>query len=128
VSQDFLCPRRDQRLRLPADMREWLPGDDLAFVALDAAATVDLGGFRRRYRVDGHGGPRPAPEMMVALLVPGCCQGERSSRVTGQRSVRDAACRVIAGGPHPGHAAIARFRAGARRRGAGCSARCGGCW
>jgi transposase len=128
VPQDFLCPRRDQPLLMPADMREWLPEDDLAFVALDAAATLDLGGFRRRYRPMGTGGPRPAPEMIVALLLPGYCQGERSSRVTGQRSVRDVACRVIAGGPHPDHATIARFRVGTRRRGAACSARCGGCW
>ena len=70
---------------MPADLREWLPGDDLAFVALDAAATLDLGGFGHRYRPMGTGGPRPAPEMIVALLLPGCCQGERSSRVTGQR-------------------------------------------
>jgi hypothetical protein len=36
-------------------MREWLPEDDLVFVVLDAVAALDLGGFRRRYRADGHG-------------------------------------------------------------------------
>jgi hypothetical protein len=49
--------------------------------------------------------------MMVALLLYGYCQGERSSRVTGKRCVRDVAYRVIAGGLRPGHATIARFRA-----------------
>ena len=48
--------------------------------------------------------------MMVALLLYGYCQGERSSRVTGKRCVRDVAYRVIAGGLRPGHATIARFR------------------
>jgi hypothetical protein len=32
-------PQRDQPLLLPADMRGWLPEDDLAFVVLDAVAT-----------------------------------------------------------------------------------------
>ena len=96
---------------LPVDMREWLPEDDLVFVVLDAVATLDLGGFRRRYRADGHGRAAFDPEMMVALLLYGYCQGERSSRVIEKRCVRDVAYRVIAGGLYPDHATIARFRA-----------------
>jgi transposase len=92
-------------------MREWLPEDDLAFVVLDAVATLDLGEFRRRYRADGHGRAAFDPEMMVALLLYGYCQGERSSRVIEKRCLRDVAYRVIAGGLHPDHATIARFRA-----------------
>jgi hypothetical protein len=46
--QNFLFPQRDQRLLLPVDMREWLPEDDLAFVVLDAVATLDLSEFRHR--------------------------------------------------------------------------------
>ena len=96
---------------MPVDMREWLPEDDLAFVVLDAVATLDLGGFRGRYRADGHGRAAFDPEMMVALLLYGYCQGERSSRVIEKRCVRDVAYRVIAGGLYPDHATIARFRA-----------------
>ena len=95
----------------PADMREWLPEDDLVFVVLDAVATLDLGEFRRRYRADGHGRAAFDPEMMVALLLYGYCQGERSSRVIEKRCVRDAGYRVITGGLRPDHATIARFRA-----------------
>jgi hypothetical protein len=55
----------DQPLLLPVDMREWLPEDDLVFIVLDAVAALDLGGFRRWYRADGHGradpGSEPAP-------------------------------------------------------------------
>jgi transposase len=98
-------------LLLPVDMREWLPEDDLVFVVLDAVAALDLSGFRRRYRADGHGRAAFDPEMMVALLLYRYCQGERSSRVIEKRCVRDVAYRVITGGLHPGHAAIARFRA-----------------
>jgi transposase len=69
VPQNFLYPQRDQPLLLPVDMREWLPEDDMVFVVLDAVATLDLGGFRRRYRADGHGRAASGPEMMVALFV-----------------------------------------------------------
>jgi transposase len=111
MPQNFLYPQRDQPLLLPADMREWLPEDDLVFVVLDAVATLDLGEFRRRYRADGHGRAAFDPEMMVALLLYGYCQGERSSRVIEKRCVRDVGYRVITGGLRPDHATIARFRA-----------------
>jgi transposase len=111
MPQNFLFPQRDQALLLPVDMREWLPEDDLVFVVLDAVATLDLGGFYRSYRADGHGRAAFDPEMMVALLLYGYCQGERSSRVIEKRCVRDVAYRVIAGGLRPDHATIARFRA-----------------
>jgi transposase len=111
MPQNFLSPQRDQPLLLPVDMREWLPEDDLVFIVLDAVAALDLGGFRRRYRADGHGRAAFDPEMMVALLLYGYCQGERSSRVIEKRCVRDVGYRIIAGGLHPDHATIARFRA-----------------
>jgi transposase len=111
MPQNFLFPQRDQPLLLPVDMREWLPEDDLVFVVLDAVAALDLGGFYRSYRADGHGRAAFDPEMMVALLLYGYCQGERSSRVIEKRCVRDVAYRVITGGLRPDHATIARFRA-----------------
>jgi transposase len=111
VPQNFRFPQRDQPLLLPVDMREWLPEDDLVFVVLDAVATLDLGGFYRGYRADGHGRAAFDPGMMVALLLYGYCQGERSSRVIEKRCARDVAYRVITGGLRPDHATIARFRA-----------------
>jgi transposase len=111
VSQNFLYPQRDQPLLLPVDMRDWLPEDDLVFIVLDAVVALDLDAFRRRYRADGHGRAAFDPEMMVALLLYGYCQGERSSRMIEKRCVRDVAYRVITGGLHPDHATIARFRA-----------------
>jgi len=45
MPQNFLFPQRDQPLLLPADMRDWLPEDDLVFVVLDAVAALDLSGF-----------------------------------------------------------------------------------
>jgi transposase len=111
MPQNFLYPQRDQPLLLPVDMREWLPEDDLVYMVLDAVATLDLGGFRRRHRADGHGRAAFDPEMMVALLLYAYSQGERSSRVIEKRCVRDVAYRVVVGGLRPDHATIARFRA-----------------
>jgi len=96
---------------MPADILKWLPEDDLAFVVLDAVAALDLGEFRRQYRADGRGRAAFGPEMMVALLLYACCQGERSSRVIEKRCVRDVAYRVICAGLFPDHATVARFRA-----------------
>src|SRR5690349_21912939 len=111
MPQNFLRPQRDQPLLLPVDMREWLPEDDLVFVVVDAVAALELGGFYRRYRADGHGRAAFDPAMMVALLRYAYCQGERSSRVIEKRCVRDVAYRVITGGLRADHATIARFRA-----------------
>ena len=74
-------------------------------------ATLDLGEFRRRYRADGHGRAAFDPEMMVALLLYGYCQGERSSRVI-ETPVR-AGCGLPGDhrGLRPDHATVARFRA-----------------
>jgi transposase len=103
-ADDSRPPQRDQPLLLPVDMREWLPEDDLVFVVLDAVATLDLGEFYRLYRADGHGRAAFGPEMMVALLLYGSCQG----------------------GLRPDHATIARFRARHEKPLGGCSARwCG---
>ena len=96
---------------MPVDMRDWLPEDDVVVVVLDAVDTLDLGAFRRSYRADGHGRAAFDPAMMVALLLYGYCQGERSSRQIERRCVRDVAYRLIVGGLHPDHATIARFRA-----------------
>jgi hypothetical protein len=70
MPQNFLYPQRDQPLLMPLDMREWLPEDDLVFVVLDAVATLDLGGFRRRYRGRRArpGGVRPGDDGRAAAV------------------------------------------------------------
>ncbi len=65
--------------------------------------------------------------MMVALLLYGYWQGERSSRQIERRCVRDVAYQVIVGGLHADHATIACSAADTRRRWVACSARCCGC-
>ena len=47
--------RRDQQLLLPADMREWLAEDHLAWFVLDAVSEMNLEPFFSNYRDDGWG-------------------------------------------------------------------------
>lgn len=50
MPQDFFDLQHDEPLLLPADMREWLPEDDLTFAVLDAVATIGLSEFSPRHR------------------------------------------------------------------------------
>ena len=70
MAQNFIACDREQELLLPPSLREWLPGDHLAWLVLDAVAEMDLGAFYASYRDDGWGRAAHDPAMMVALLVP----------------------------------------------------------
>jgi len=111
MAQNFLPCDRDQELLLAPNMREWLPGDHLAWFVIEAVAELDLGPFYASYRADGHGRSAHDPRMMVALTLYAYATGERSSRGIERRTREDVAFRVIAAGQMPDHATIARFRA-----------------
>jgi transposase len=110
MGQNFLSCDRDQDLLMPPSVREWLPGDHLAWFVLDVVGRLDLDGFYSAYREDGSGRPAHDPAMMVALLVYGYAVGERSSRRIERRCVEDVAFRVIAANRAPDHCTISRFR------------------
>jgi transposase len=111
MAQNFLSCDRDQPMLLPADLREWLPEDHLAWFVLDAVEEMNLERFFAGYRSDGRGRAAPDPEMMVALLLYAYAVGERSSRRIERRCAEDIAFRVIAANQVPDHTTIARFRA-----------------
>jgi transposase len=111
MSQNFLPCDRDQQMLLPADMREWLAEDHLAWFVLDAVDEIDLAPFFSNYRDDGWGRAAHDPQMMVALLLYAYAVGERSSRRIERKLSEDIAFRVIAANQCPDHATIARFRA-----------------
>jgi transposase len=112
VSQNFIACDRDQELLLPPSLREWLPGDHLAWFVLEAVDELDLAAFYGAYRRDGWGAAAHEPAMMVALLVVyAYAAGVRSARGIERRCREDVAFRVIAGNQTPDHATIARFRA-----------------
>src|SRR4249920_2510461 len=110
VGFNFIAAERDQSFLLPPDMREWLPANHLAWFVIDVVDQLDLTGFRRAYRTDGHGRPAYDPAVLVALLVYAYCTGLRSSRVIERRCTEDVALRVLAGGLCPDHVTIARIR------------------
>lgn len=110
MGYNFVVADRAQRFLLPPDMADWLPPDHLAWFVIDVVDAIDLDGFRRSYRLDGHGRAAYDPAMMVALLLYAYCGGVRSSRVIERRCVEDVAFRVLAGGHQPDHVTIARFR------------------
>src|SRR3989442_7463436 len=111
MAQNFIACDREQELLLPPSLREWLPGDHLAWFVLDAVDELDLSAFYAAYREDGWGRAAFDPQMMVALLLYGYAVGERSSRGIERRCREDVAFRVITANLVPDHATIARFRA-----------------
>ena len=110
MGQNFIRCDRDQQMLLPADMREWLPEEHLAWFVIDAVEEIDLSAFLTAYRDDGWGRAAHDPPMMVALLLYAYAIGERSSRRIERKLNEDIAFRVISANQRPDHTTIARFR------------------
>src|SRR5580704_2896149 len=110
MPQNFIAFDRDQPLLLPPDLRDWLPGDHLAWFLLSAVEEMDLDAFVRPYNADGVGRPAHDRQVMVALLIYAYCRGQRSSRVIERECIEDVAFRVVTANQHPDHTTIARFR------------------
>src|SRR5438132_4674276 len=110
MAQNFLTCDRDQELLLPPSLKDWLPGDHLAWFVLDAVDELDLSDFYADYREDGWGAAAHDPNMMVALFIYAYSIGVRSTRQIERRCTEDVAFRVICAGQTPDHATIARFR------------------
>lgn len=51
----------------PPDLRDWVPGDHIVHVILDAVETLDLHTFSVNKR--GSGSAQYPPEMMLQLLI-----------------------------------------------------------
>src|SRR5919204_4442370 len=109
MAQNFIECRREQGFLLPPDVREWLPGDHLAWFVIDAVAAMDLSAFYAAYRADGHGRAAYEPSLMVALILYAFATRVRSSRAIECHCRQDVAYRVITGNVVPDHATIARF-------------------
>src|SRR5918994_1212620 len=110
MAQNFIACDREQELLLPPSLRDWLPGDHLAWFVLEAIGEIDLAAFYASYRDDGWGRAAHDPAMMVALFVYAYAIGVRSSRAIERRCHDDVAFRVITANHAPEHATIARFR------------------
>ena len=109
MPQNFIESRSEQGFLLPPDVREWLPGDHLAWFVIDAVGGMDLEGFYAAYRAGGHGRVAYEPSVMVALVLYAFATNVRSSRGIERRCRQDVAFRVITGNLVPDHATVARF-------------------
>ena len=102
---------RAQPFLLPPDMRDWLPADHLVWFVIDVVRLLDTRRFQQRRATRSWTGPRPYhPDMLLALLVYGYAQGQRSSRRIEALCEVDVAFRVVCGGDPPDHSTLARFR------------------
>ena len=109
MAQNFIDCDREQGYLLPPDVRDWLPEDHLARFVIEVVEQLDLDGFYRSYREDGHGRAAYDPRMMVGLVLYAYATGERSSRGIERHCRQDVAYRVITANLVPDHATIARF-------------------
>src|ERR1700686_5350668 len=100
----------EQDLLLPPSLRDWLPGDHLAFFVFDVVDQLDLSAIESVDEKDDRGQPPYHPRMMTKILLYGYCVGMFSSRKIQKRLVEDVAFRVLAAGNQPDFRTISDFR------------------
>ena len=109
MPQNFIVCDREQAFLMPPSLRDWLPGDHLAWFVIEAVGRLDLAAFYSAYRADGYGRAAYEPSTMVSLVLYAYATNERSSRGIERHCRQDIAYRVITGNRVPDHATIARF-------------------
>jgi transposase len=102
------CP--DQILLLAPDLKQWLPGDDLAYFIMDVVAELDLSAIYSHYCSSRSGQPPYHPRMMTGLILYAYCIGLPSSRKIEAATYNQIPFRVITADQHPDHDTIADFR------------------
>ena len=110
MARDYRPLARDQVMLLPLDMREWLAPDHFVWFLLAVLEQLDVSGFEAARKRGGVGRQGFDPRMLLALLVYGYAQGQRSSRRIEELCATDVAYRVICAQDAPDHTTIARFR------------------
>ena len=100
----------DEPFLLPPDVREWLPGDHLAWFLRAVVAEIDTSALHAARPLGGAGRRAFDPDMLLGVLLYAYCIGIRSSREIERRCYVDVAFRVLTGNQHPDHTTIARFR------------------
>jgi transposase len=106
---NFVPYDRSQAFLLPPDLKDWLPGDDLAHFIVAAVEHVPLASFKVNPQAGGKA--QYHPRLMLALLVYSYANGIFSSRRIERATHRDIGVRFVAANTHPDHDTIAVFRA-----------------
>ena len=100
----------DQKLLLPANLREWLPEGHLAEHVSDLVDGLDVTRLYKAYEGDGRRKSPYEPAMMLKVLIYGYATGVFSSRRIARKLEEDVAFRVLAAGNFPNHRTICEFR------------------
>jgi transposase len=99
---------RDTPMLLPADLRQWVPQNDLVHFVVNAVDTMNLSAFSVNSR--GSGSAQYPPRMMLALVIYCYANGVFGSRRIERATYRDVAVRYLTGDTHPDHDSICKFR------------------
>jgi len=110
VSKTFRPYEPDQIFLMPASLREWLPGNHLAYFVSDVVGQLDLSAITARYAREERGYPPYHPAMMVKVLLYAYCTGVASSRKIEKHLCEDIAFRVLAANNTPDFRTISDFR------------------
>jgi transposase len=93
---------------MPADLKEWVAGNDLVHFVVEAVSVCDM----RKARVNrrGTGDRQYPPTMMLALLIYSYATGTFSSRKIERQTYESVGVRYVCANTHPDHDTIAKFR------------------
>jgi transposase len=108
MAERFVEVDRNTPMLLPADLRDWVPEDDLVHFVIEAVKTLPGGEFVVNDR--GTGYAQYPPSMMLALLIYSYANGIFSSRRIERATYRDLGVRFLTGDTHPDHDTICSFR------------------
>ena len=104
----FVNLDRETPMFLPCDLRDWVPGDHIVHVVLDAVEQIPTEHFSVNRR--GTGSEQYPPSMMLALLIYCYVTGRFGSRTIEAATHSDLAVRYLCANLHPDHASICAFR------------------
>ncbi|MBV8277083.1 MAG: IS1182 family transposase [Verrucomicrobia bacterium] len=108
MAERFVEVDRNTPMLLPADLRDWVPEDDLVHFVIEAVRSLPTGQFVVNER--GTGYAQYPPSMMLALLIYCYANGVFSSRRIERATYRDLGVRFLTGDTHPDHDTICSFR------------------
>jgi transposase len=108
MAERFVEVDRNTPMLLPADLRDWVPEDDLVHFVIEAVKTLPTGQMVVNER--GTGYAQYPPSMMLALLIYCYANGIFSSRRIERATYRDLGVRFLSGDTHPDHDTICSFR------------------
>src|SRR4030042_2480630 len=99
---------RDTPMLLPADLRLWVPQNDLVHFVVNAVDTMNLSALSVNSR--GSGSKQYPPRMMLALVIYCYANGIFGSRRIERATYPDVRGRYLTGDTHHDHDSICKFR------------------